>query len=109
MCLARSVVQISRATRSPRLRPQGTIHFKEETVSLCHPERSEGSLFGERSFAALRMTILHRLRLTRKTSYLKCIARKGHQYTTKCTLRVPGDHLITYSTPLGSPTWLTMP
>src|SRR5437588_1478320 len=22
----------------------------------CHPERSEGSLFGERSFAALRMT-----------------------------------------------------
>src|SRR6266516_6210114 len=24
-------------------RPQGTIHFKEETISLCHPERSEGS------------------------------------------------------------------
>src|SRR2546422_9177011 len=77
MCLARSVVQISRATRSPRLRPQGTIHFKEETVSLCHPERSEGSPAGQRSFAALRMTILHRLRLTRKTSYLKCIGVKG--------------------------------
>src|SRR5205085_6976228 len=27
---------------------------KEETISLCHPERSEGSLAGQRSFAALR-------------------------------------------------------
>src|SRR6266480_4996926 len=43
---------------------------------LCHPERSEGSLSGERSFAALRMTLLNRLRLTCKASYLKCI---GHQ------------------------------
>ena len=34
-----------------RLRP---IHFKEESISLCHPERSEGSLAGQRSFAALR-------------------------------------------------------
>src|SRR5437588_12461416 len=25
-------------------------------IQDCHPERSEGSLFGERSFAALRMT-----------------------------------------------------
>src|SRR5260370_34608048 len=32
-------------------RPAGLspIHFKEETSSLCHPERSEGSLSGERS------------------------------------------------------------
>ena len=37
-----------------RLRP---IHFKEESISLCHPERSEGSLAGQRSFAALRMTM----------------------------------------------------
>src|SRR5437763_5144786 len=48
---------------------QGQIHFKDETISLCHPERSEGSLAGQRSFATLRMTLLHRLRLTRKTSY----------------------------------------
>src|SRR5205085_3103959 len=27
---------------------------KEATISLCHPERSEGSLFGERSYAPLR-------------------------------------------------------
>ncbi len=68
-----------------RGRPQGTIHFKEETTSLCHPfaslrassERSEGSLAGERSFAALRMTLLNRLRLTRNTSSLKCIDHKG--------------------------------
>jgi hypothetical protein len=50
-----------------------------ESISLCHPERSEGALAGQRSFAALRMTLLHRLRLTRKSSYLKCIARKGCQ------------------------------
>ena len=31
----------------------------------------------ERSFAALRMTLLHRLRLIRNTSYLKCIGVKG--------------------------------
>src|SRR6266446_10678806 len=64
---------------SPDRVAQGPIHFKEETVSLCHPERSEGSLAGQRSFAALRMTILHRLRLTRKTSYLKCIGPCGCQ------------------------------
>src|SRR5258708_20866968 len=51
----------------------GPIHFKEETISLCHPERSEGSLVGQRSFATLRMTRLHRLRLTRTSSYLKGI------------------------------------
>src|SRR5438105_9800973 len=61
---------------SPDPRP---IHFKEETISLCHPERSEGSLSGERSFAPLRMTILNRLRLTRKTSYLKWIEPCGHR------------------------------
>jgi hypothetical protein len=57
------------------------IHFKEEIISLCHPEHSEGSLAGQRSFAVLRacpersegMTILPRLRLTRKTSSLKWI------------------------------------
>src|SRR5437773_10443621 len=61
--------------------PQGPIQFKYETISLCHPERSEGSLAGQRSFAeftlsganGLRMTLLHRLRLTRTTSSLKCI------------------------------------
>ncbi len=51
------------------------IHFKEETLSLCHPERREGSLAAERSFAALRMTRLHRLRLTRNTSSLKRIGQ----------------------------------
>ncbi len=25
-----------------QIRAQATIHFKEETISLCHPERSEG-------------------------------------------------------------------
>src|SRR6266566_1050646 len=47
----------------------------------CHPERSAGSLSGERCFAefplsaahGLRMTRLHRLRLTRNSSSLKCI------------------------------------
>src|SRR5437588_2615844 len=55
------------------------IHFKEETISLCHPERSEGSLPAQRSFVALRMTILNRLRLTRNTSSLKWIAPCGCQ------------------------------
>src|SRR2546429_4340122 len=59
---------------TPPGRPRGTIHFNEETISLCHPERSEGSLAGQRSFAALRMTLLHRLRLTRNTSYSPGIA-----------------------------------
>src|SRR6266699_1268915 len=58
----------------------GPIHFKEETIWLCHPERSEGSLSGERSFAPLRMTILNRLRLARKTSSLKCIGGKAHTH-----------------------------
>ena len=58
-----------------RLRP---IHFKEESISLCHPERSEGSPSGQRSFAALRMTNLPGLRLTRKTSSLKWIVPCGH-------------------------------
>src|SRR5260370_41288304 len=56
---------------------QGSIHFKEEIISLCHPERSEGSLAGHRSFPALRMTLLPRLRLTHRTSSLKCIGPKG--------------------------------
>src|SRR5437868_11952790 len=66
------------------------IHFKEETIWLCHPERSEGSLSGERSFAALRMTLLKRLRLTRKTSSLKCIALCGClvNYETGCRCRI---------------------
>jgi len=53
---------------------EAPIDFKEESISLCHPERSEGSLAGQRSFAALRMTLLHRLRLTRNTSYSPGIA-----------------------------------
>jgi len=65
----------------PTGRGQAPIHFKEETISLCHPERSAGSRAGRRSCAALRMTllplrmtILNRLRLTRTSSSLKCIA-----------------------------------
>src|SRR2546421_8675699 len=50
---------------------------KKRASRFCHPERSEGSLSGQRSFAALRMTILPRLRLTRKTSSLKWIDHKG--------------------------------
>src|SRR6266404_5749352 len=67
--------------------PQGAIHFKEESISLCHPERSEGSLAGQRSFAALRMTVLHRLRLTRKTSSLKCIAPSASHYIHRSSAR----------------------
>src|SRR5260221_3470192 len=52
-------------------RGQAPLHFKEETIALCHPERSAGSRSGERSCAALRMTKLKRLRLTRTSSYLK--------------------------------------
>jgi len=59
---------------------------------LCHPERSEGSLSGERSFAALRMTLLNRLRLTCKTSYLKCIGPGpctliGYGYSVKAVTK----------------------
>src|SRR5436305_9458769 len=53
--------------------------------SRASSERSEGSLSGERSFAALRMTMLNRLRLTRKTSYVKCVA--------PCGQGSPGDFL----------------
>src|SRR5437667_9963735 len=42
--------------------------------SRASSERSEGSRSGERSFAALRMTLLKWLRLTRKTSYSPGIA-----------------------------------
>src|SRR5260370_40140588 len=66
------------------------LHFKEESISLCHPERSEGSLAGQRSFAALRMTLLplrmtllNRLRLTRNSSYVKCFAGKPGPYYTR--------------------------
>src|SRR6266849_1254991 len=45
-------------------------------------ERSEG------------MTILHRLRLTRKTSYLKCIARKGCHYISTCQIKI--DRLLRF-------------
>ena len=45
------------------------IHFKEESIRLCHPECSEGSLAGQRSFAALRMTIVKRHRFT---SFMFC-------------------------------------
>src|SRR5207249_1779806 len=48
----------------------------------CHPERSEGSLSGQRSFAPLRMTILNRLRLTCNASYLKCIVPRGRPWPT---------------------------
>src|SRR5438445_13783140 len=49
-------------------RPLLSIHFKEESISLCHPERRGGSLSGERSFAALRMTVLTRLRAIARSS-----------------------------------------
>src|SRR2546428_13212267 len=42
-------------------------------ASCASSERSEGSLAGQRSFAALRMTILKGLRLTRKTSYINSV------------------------------------
>ncbi len=58
-------------------RPQARPSFKEETISLCHPERSEGSHAGQRSFATLRMTLLNRSCLTRKLSSLKYFDRKG--------------------------------
>jgi len=45
--------------------------------SRASSEHSEGSLAGQRSFAALRMTILNWLRLTRKASSLKWIGHKG--------------------------------
>src|SRR2546421_218165 len=44
----------------PLGRQQGSPH-RRELQHCCHPERSEGSLSGERSFAALRMTLLNRL------------------------------------------------
>src|SRR5438067_466541 len=69
---------------------QAPIHFQEETISLCHPERSEGSLAGQRSFAALRMTLLKRLRLTRKTSSLKWIAPCGCQVLYRYKLLLNG-------------------
>ncbi len=70
-------IRFLQRVRKFRRRPRGSIHFKYKTISLCHPERSEGSLSGERSFAALRMTLLNRLRLTHKTSYLKWIDHEG--------------------------------
>src|SRR5438105_13481814 len=81
--------------------PQVPIHFKEETISLCHPERSEGSLSGERSFAPLRMTLLKWLRLTRKTSSLKWIGPK--RTPTMGDPRVPAPH------PLHSRPYRTIP
>src|SRR5437763_11338361 len=53
--------------------------------SRASSERSEGSLPAQRSFAALRMTILKRFRLTRKTSSLKWIGRKGRPALTPVT------------------------
>src|SRR5881296_3178878 len=73
LLLSRSIIALQVAFCSVAWLGQAPIHFQEETISLCHPERSEGSLAGQRSFAALRMTLLYRLRLTRTTSYLKCI------------------------------------
>src|SRR5258708_8986754 len=77
------VVQTRVGSASGRRRRSRTrlapLQFKEERISLCHPERSAGSLSGERSCAALRMTLLalrmtllHRLRLTRTSSSLNC-------------------------------------
>src|SRR5690349_21026620 len=58
--------------------PLRAMHFKYETIVLCHPERSEGSPPDKRSFASLRMTLWHWLRLTRTTCSLKCIGACGH-------------------------------
>src|SRR5213078_76527 len=43
---------------APRGNPFQRRRFASQTkpIQECHPERSEGSLSGERSFAALRMT-----------------------------------------------------
>src|SRR5260370_26602748 len=51
---------------------QAPPHFKEESISLCHPERTAGPLAGQGSCAALSTTLLTRFRLTRTSSYLKC-------------------------------------
>src|SRR5258708_30516726 len=69
--------------------PLARIHFKEETISLGHPEGSEGSLYGERSFAALRMTLLTRLRFP-----LPLAARKKSK-RVRCRLGAvaPNRHL----------------
>src|SRR5438876_9541464 len=45
--------------------------------SRASSERSEGSMFGERSFYPLRKTLLKRLRLTLQMYYVKCIAYMG--------------------------------
>src|SRR5258708_8602192 len=43
----------------------------------------EGSVSGKRSVAAFRMPLLHRLCLTRTSSYLKCIGGKPRPYYTR--------------------------
>ncbi len=68
--------------------------FKEETISLCHPERSAGSLAGQRSCAALRMTRLNRLRLTRTSSSLKCIVPWASQ-TSDHFMKLSAHKLLT--------------
>ena len=68
--------------------------------SRASSEWSEGSLSGERSFAPLRMTILNRLRLTRKTSYSPGIAHF-------MVLGAPQEHgLFEMYCGLSSPSWL---
>src|SRR2546421_7344317 len=86
LLLSRSIIALQVAFCSVAWLGQAPIHFQEETISLCHPERSEGSLAGQRSFAALRMTLLKRLRLTRKTSSLQCIERKGAEMLDTCDI-----------------------
>src|SRR2546430_16408647 len=72
------VPRTSLPTRGNTFQIRGHLALSSLRFASCaSSERSEGSLSGERSFAALRMTLLKRLGLTRKTSSLKCIAHKG--------------------------------
>ena len=60
--------------------PRRRVASQTKPIQECHPEQSEGSLAGPRSFALLRMTRLllrmtrlNRLRLTRNSSSVKWI------------------------------------
>ena len=69
--------------------PLQSIHFKEANLWLCHPERSEGSLCGERSFAALGMTFLPSRRVLSTRHAMPCIIRLAETALFAMLLRVP--------------------
>jgi hypothetical protein len=81
---------------------QAPLHFKEETISLCHPSLRSGSRAGQSSFAALRMTLLNRLRLTRTSSSLQCSGGKPCQASLA---RTPVDYLQFPTSTNPFPSW----